>query len=68
MLMKKPEHKRFDYQPRYYKPEKDKSQKFRDRLEIAYRSHLVRKNNSKLLFYFLIISLIIYLLMRFGIL
>lgn len=68
MLMKKPEHKRFEYQPRYYKPEKDASQKFKEKFEITRKAYLVKKRNNKILFYFLIIILILYLAIRFGVL
>ncbi|MEJ5305970.1 MAG: hypothetical protein WHV63_08500 [Ignavibacteria bacterium] len=68
MLMKRPEHKRFDYIPRYYDPEKDKSQKLKDRIEIARKSYLYKKKNNRLIIYFLIIILIIYLAIKFGLL
>jgi hypothetical protein len=67
MLMKKPEHKRFEYQPRYYKPEKDKSEKLKERLEIARKSHLYKKKNKKVLIYFIFIVFIIYLAIKIGI-
>ncbi len=68
MLMKKPEHKKFDYQPRYYKPEKDKSQNLKDRMEIARRSYSLKKKNNKMIFYLVFILAVIYLAIKFGIL
>jgi hypothetical protein len=68
MLMKRPEHKRFDYIPRYYDPEKDKSQKLKDRMELARKSYLHKKKNNRFIFYFLIIILILYLAIKFGVL
>lgn len=67
MLMKKPEHKRFEYIPRYYKPEIDKSQKIKERMEIARKSYLYKKKNNRFIFYFLIIILILYLAIKFGV-
>ena len=67
MLMKKPEHKRFEYQPRYYKPEKDKSEKLKERLEIARKASLYKKKNNKVIIYFIFIIFIIYLAIKIGI-
>lgn len=64
MLMKKPEYKRFEYIPRYYKPENDKQQKLKDRFEIVRRSHLFKRNNRNIFFYLVIIILVIYLLIK----
>lgn len=67
MLMKRPEHKKFDYQPRYYNPDKDKQQNLKDRMNIARRAYTIRKKNNKILIYFLITILIIYLAIKFGV-
>lgn len=67
MLMKKPEHKKFDYQPRYYKPEKDKSQNLKERMELARRSHSLKKKNNRSIFYLIFILVVIYLAIKFGI-
>lgn len=67
MLMKKPEHKRFEYLPRYYKPEKDKEQKFREKFELARKSHSLKKKSNKIILYLIIIFFIIYLMIRFNI-
>lgn len=68
MLMKKPEHKKFDYQPRYYKPEKDKSQNLKERMELARRSHSLKKKNNRIILYLVFILVVIYLAIKFGIL
>lgn len=68
MLMKKPEHKKFDYQPRYYKPEKDKSQNLKERMELARRSHSLKKKNNRFILYLVFILVVIYLAIKFGIL
>ena len=67
MLMKKPEHKRFEYNPRYYNPEQDKSQKLKDRMEIARKFHLHKKKNNRFIIYLLIIILILYLAIKFNV-
>lgn len=66
MLMKKPEHKKFEYIPRYYNPDKDKEQNLKDKFEIARHSHLLKRKNNKLFIYFVLITIIIYLAIRFG--
>lgn len=68
MLMKKPEHKKFEYQPRYYKPEKDKSENFKERFELTRRYYSLNKKNNKIFIYFVFILIIIYLAIKFGIL
>lgn len=66
MLMKKPEHKKFEYLPRYYNPDKDKDQNFKDRFELARHSYLLKRKNNKLFVYFIFLTIIIYLAIRFG--
>jgi len=66
MLMKKPEHKKFEYIPRYYKPEKDETQKFKDKFEIVRKSYSFKKKNNRLILYFILVLVIIYLAIRFG--
>lgn len=68
MLMKRPEHKKFDYRPRYYNPDKDKQQNLKDRMNIARRAYTIRKKNNKIFLYFLIVVLVIYLAIKFGVL
>lgn len=67
MLMKKPEHKRFEYLPRYYKEESDRQNKFKNQFELARKSYLIKRKNNKIFWYFILITFIIYLLVRFGI-
>lgn len=68
MLMKKPEHKKFEYLPRYYKPEKDKTQNFRERFEITRRSYSIRKKSNKIFLYLIFILVVLYLAIKFGLL
>lgn len=68
MLMKKPEYKRFEYIPRYYKPEKDKQQKLKERFEIVRKSNLYKRNYRNIYFYLIIIIFIIYLLIKSNLL
>ncbi|HLA68221.1 MAG TPA: hypothetical protein VJN65_00850 [Bacteroidota bacterium] len=39
MLLKRPQHRKFEYQPRYYSPEKDPGEKFKHKMEAERRSH-----------------------------
>jgi hypothetical protein len=64
--MKKPEQKKFEYIPRYYKPDKDEAQKFKDKFEIVRKSYSFKKKNNRLVFYFILVLVIIYLAIRFG--
>lgn len=68
MLMKRPEHKKFEYQPRYYNPDKDRSQNLKDRMNIARRSLNLKKRNYKIYFYFILALIIIFLGIKLGIL
>lgn len=65
--MKKPEHKRFEYLPRYYKPETDEKNKFKNKFELTRKSYLSKRRNNKIFWYFVLVTFIIYLLVRFGI-
>jgi len=49
MLMKKPQHRIFDYPPRFYKPEQNEDE--RRKRKLGFREHLKikRKNRSALL-------------------
>ena len=57
MFIRKPTHRKFDYEPRYYNPDKDKETKRKQRL--GFRSNYRNKTASKkpiiLIIFFLII-------------
>ena len=39
MLLKRPQHRRFEYQPRYYDPDKDPAEKFKHKMEAERKAH-----------------------------
>jgi len=67
MFFKRIQHKRYDYQPRYYDPEKEDKHKLRKRINFQRGKYTRRKKNSRMLFYILIILGIVYLLFYTGI-
>lgn len=64
-MFKKPTYKRFDYQPRYYKPELDEEEKRKRRL--GFRSNFRNKVQKKIPIHFIIMLLIIlFLLLKYN--
>ena len=59
-LMRRPEHRRFTYEPRYYKPELDKDERRRRRMQF-HRRHLLQKRSKSALYWIIIFSLLVYL-------
>lgn len=45
MFFRKPTHKKFDYQPRFYNPNKDKEEKRKERL--GFRTNYRNKSKTK---------------------
>lgn len=61
MLFKKPKHRVFDYQPRYYKPEEDASE--RRKRKLGFKNNLRRQRKSgSFLFLLIFLILIIYVI------
>ena len=61
MFGKMPKHKSFDYVPRYYDPEKEKSRK--DRIQFKPLSGRKRSNQGKsILFYALLLAMVVYII------
>jgi hypothetical protein len=44
--MKKPNHRKFDYEPRYYDPSKDKDEQLKRRLGFSRRRKSIGKNGG----------------------
>ncbi len=67
MLFKKPEHKKFDYTPVYYKPEKDPEAKRKER--IVFRRFSARNNffSGKIIVFIILLFLILYFLKKLAI-
>jgi hypothetical protein len=60
MFMKKPKHRTFDYNPRYYAPEKDELEKRKRKLGFSRRLSMNRrKTRSPLIWIILLIIIII---------
>lgn len=59
MFFKRPKTKRFEYEPRFYKPEQDPSEKFRDRMRQELRK-TKNKPQRKILFFGAILLIIFY--------
>ncbi|CUT00403.1 hypothetical protein JGI3_00338 [Candidatus Kryptobacter tengchongensis] len=64
MLFKRPQHLRFEYIPRYYKPEKDEELKRKERLRRSLKIQRIgiseRKKRS-LLWWLIIVGIVFYL-------
>ncbi len=66
MFMRRPQHRKFDYTPRFYKPELDEEERRKRKLGFRNsRTSFRRKTRSPLIWLILII-LIILILVRFG--
>ncbi len=61
MLLKKPQHRKFDYLPRYYHPDKDPAQKFKQKMEAERKVHQRKRRPVFLWGALLVILLYIYL-------
>jgi ATP/ADP translocase len=65
MFMKKPRHRVFDYPPRFYKPEKDETEKRKRKLGFSrQRKHIQRRRSPIIWILFLMAAIYIYLKLR----
>jgi hypothetical protein len=65
MFIKKPTHKKFDYQPRYYKPEKDEELKRKKKL--GFRSNYRKKTSTKKPYaYIIMLAIILYIFLKYN--
>jgi ribosomal protein L34 len=65
MFIKKPRHKKFDYQPRYYKPEKDEELKRKRKL--GFRSNYREKTSTKKPYaYIIMLVIILYIFLKYN--
>jgi hypothetical protein len=67
MLFKKPDHKKFDYTPIYYKPEKDPDVKMKERIRFRGRYGQNKHARKRIVFYAILFLLILYLLKKLAI-
>lgn len=65
MFFKKPRHRVFDYTPRFYKPEEDKTERRKKRLGFRRQSNIKRKKRSPLIWVLLVI-IVIYIYLKLA--
>lgn len=65
MLLKKPQHRVFDYQPRYYKPDEDPDEKRKKKLGFRRARKQLKKGKSPLI-WLLILIIILFVYLRFS--
>ena len=63
MLFKKPKHRVFDYQPRYYKPEEDATE--RKKRKLGFSNLRRQKKSSSFLILLVLLILVIYFIYLF---
>jgi len=65
MFMKRPAHRKFDYQPRYYKPEFDEDERRKRRL--GFRSSLRKNSNTKIPWpYIIMLGIILFIFLKYN--
>jgi len=65
MFMKKPKHKVFDYQPRFYKPDEDKTELRKKRLKFRYARKLHQKRRS-FIYWLVLLIIVLYLYLKLS--
>ena len=65
MFFNKPRHRVFDYTPRFYKPEEDKTERRKKRLGFRRQSNIKRKKRSPLIWVLLVI-IVIYIYLKLA--
>ncbi len=63
MFMKKPKNKVFEYQPRFYKPEEDETERRKRKLKFRSNQSLKRKNKSPIM-WIVIIGVVIFVYLK----
>lgn len=64
MIMKRPRHRVFDYEPRFYKPEEDPDEKRKRKLGFRRSRKQLKKGRSPL-YWLIILIIILHLYLRF---
>lgn len=65
MLIKLPKHREFNYQPRFYDPEKDKIENRKKRLKFRYNRKYTRKGKSSI-YWLILFIIVLYFYLRFS--
>ncbi|WP_337865579.1 hypothetical protein [Ignavibacterium sp.] len=66
MFMKKPQYRRFDYTPRFYKPEMDEEERRKRKLGFRTSRHYKNRKATNPVLWLVLIILIIFILIKFG--
>lgn len=66
MFMKRPQYRRFDYTPRFYKPELDEEERRKRRLGFRTTRSYIRRKATNPLVWLVLIILLILILIKFG--
>lgn len=66
MFMKKPQYKRFDYTPRFYKPELDEEERRKRKLGFRNARITNRRKVQSPLIWLVLIIILIFILLKFG--
>jgi hypothetical protein len=66
MFMKRPQYRRFDYTPRFYKPELDEEERRKRRLGFRNSRNYIRRKATNPLVWLVLIILLILILVKFG--
>jgi len=66
MLMNKPKHRVFNYQPRFYKPEDVIKESRKRKLKFRYNRKYARKGKS-IIYWFLLLLIVLYFYLKFSI-
>jgi uncharacterized membrane protein (DUF106 family) len=65
MFIKKPTHRKFNYEPRYYNPEKDEELKRKQKL--GFRSkYRVKTSTKKPFAYIIMLAIILYIFLKYN--
>ncbi|MBU1098811.1 MAG: hypothetical protein KKA84_00285 [Bacteroidetes bacterium] len=64
--MKKPKYKRFDYDPRFYKPEEDEDVKRRKKIRFSGSRKYNKKGNKKVIILIAFVLAIIYFYLKLN--
>ena len=65
MFIKKPAHRKFDYQPRYYNPKEDETEKRKRRLGFKYNKKSGRGKNLPVA-YIIMLLIILYIFLKYN--
>ncbi|MEX0601764.1 MAG: hypothetical protein WD295_00385, partial [Bacteroidota bacterium] len=58
MLLKSPRHRRFEYEPRFYKPEQDRGERFKQRIRLERKKN--RRRTRPIFMWGIVLILVLY--------